>query len=125
MSRSLGAPIGTAVGLSFYMGTTFGGAMYILGAVESFIKEYDTAIGGSDPLSMRIYGTILLAILIFLNIVGLKYVARTGVLFLFVVLIAILGMYIGLLTLKNRADDLDSLSDIEDRYNENGMTGFS
>lgn len=98
LSRSLGAPIGTAVGFSFYLGTTFGGAMYILGAVESFIISTKLEIGGSFELSMRIYGTILLVILIFLNIVGLKYVAKTGMLFLSVVLLGITGMYIGILT---------------------------
>lgn len=98
LSRSLGAPIGTAVGFSFYLGTTFGGAMYILGAVESFIISTKLEIGGSFELSMRIYGTILLVILIFLNIVGLKYVAKTGMIFLSVVLLGITGMYIGILT---------------------------
>jgi amino acid transporter len=37
ISRSLGAPIGAAVGLCFYLGTTCAGAMYVLGAVESFV----------------------------------------------------------------------------------------
>ena len=98
LSRSLGAPIGTAVGFSFYLGTTFAGAMYILGAVESFIVSTRIELGGSFALSMRVYGLILLVILVFLNMVGLKYVAKTGMLFLAVVLLSICGMYIGLLT---------------------------
>lgn len=47
LSRSLGAPIGTAVGFSFYLGTTFAGAMYILGAVESFIISTKLELAGS------------------------------------------------------------------------------
>lgn len=97
LSRSLGAPIGTAVGFSFYMGTTIAGAMYILGAVESFLVVSRVEIVDKDT-SMRIFGTILLIILISLNMIGLKYVAKTGMAFLFVVILSILGIYIGLLS---------------------------
>jgi len=41
LSRTLGAPLGVAVGFTFYLGTTCAGAMYILGAVETFFKSYN------------------------------------------------------------------------------------
>ena len=34
ISRSLGPEFGGAVGLCFYLGTTFAGSMYILGTIE-------------------------------------------------------------------------------------------
>lgn len=37
ISRSLGPECGGAVGLCFYLGTTFAGAMYILGTIEIFL----------------------------------------------------------------------------------------
>lgn len=43
ISRSLGPEFGGAVGICFYLGTTYAGAMYILGAIELLLVS---------PLSM-------------------------------------------------------------------------
>ena len=40
ISRSLGPEFGGAVGILFYIGTTFAGAMYIVGAVEILIVSF-------------------------------------------------------------------------------------
>ena len=37
ISRALGPELGGAIGLCFYLGTTFAAAMYILGAIEIFL----------------------------------------------------------------------------------------
>lgn len=46
ISRSLGPEFGGAVGLCFYLGTTFAGAMYILGTIEIFLVS---ALLGAGP----------------------------------------------------------------------------
>ena len=50
ISRSLGPEFGGAVGLCFYLGTTFAGAMYILGTIEIFLVS---AVSGGFPCPGR------------------------------------------------------------------------
>lgn len=68
--------------------------MYILGAVEAFITTSGLVINDLMT-SMRIFGACLWFLLIFLNYIGLKYVAKFGFPVLMVVLVSILSMYIG------------------------------
>lgn len=56
ISRSLGPEFGGAVGLCFYLGTTFAGSLYILGTIEILLVCYH-----SDKQEVRYNPSVLLS----------------------------------------------------------------
>ncbi|XP_063756617.1 solute carrier family 12 member 6-like isoform X2 [Eleginops maclovinus] len=108
ISRSLGPEFGGAVGLCFYLGTTFAGAMYILGAIEIllmyiapkaaiFEAKHPEGEGAAMLNNMRVYGSICLLLMSLLVFVGVKYVNKLASIFLACVIVSIVSIYIGAL----------------------------
>ncbi|KAM8881783.1 solute carrier family 12 member 6 isoform 2-T2 [Synchiropus picturatus] len=107
ISRSLGPEFGGAVGLCFYLGTTFAGSMYILGAIEIFLMYivpeasiFSKGLEGEGAAmlnNMRVYGSLCLLLMSLLVYVGVKYVNKLASVFLACVIISIISIYVGAL----------------------------
>ncbi|XP_068160444.1 solute carrier family 12 member 7 isoform X3 [Antennarius striatus] len=108
ISRSLGPEFGGAVGLCFYLGTTFAGSMYILGTIEIlltyivpkaaiFIAERKEDEAEALLNNMRVYGTCCLALMAVVVFVGVKYVNKLALVFLACVILSILAIYAGVI----------------------------
>ncbi|KAJ3611564.1 hypothetical protein NHX12_021579 [Muraenolepis orangiensis] len=108
ISRSLGPEFGGAVGLCFYLGTTFAGSMYILGTIEILLTyivpkaAIFVAKNKEDEVeallnNMRVYGTCCLALMSLVVFVGVKYVNKLALVFLACVILSILSIYAGVI----------------------------
>ncbi|XP_060109924.1 solute carrier family 12 member 7 [Heteronotia binoei] len=108
ISRSLGPEFGGAVGLCFYLGTTFAGAMYILGTIEILLKyispnaaifkaEEKTDAEEAMLNNMRVYGTCTVALMAIVVFVGVKYVNKLALVFLACVILSIMAIYAGVI----------------------------
>ncbi|XAR59369.1 hypothetical protein NMG60_11015188 [Bertholletia excelsa] len=118
IGRALGPEVGVSIGLCFFLGNAVAGALYVLGAVETFLKavpsagifrETYTPVNGTDisqPISspslhdLQIYGIVVTIILCFIVFGGVKMINRVAPAFLITVLLSIFCIFIGILAAR-------------------------
>ncbi len=74
ISRSLGLPIGGALGLSLFLGLSFSISLYVIGFCESFLAYFDFPV---DPTTIRIAGTGTIVALTILTLISTALAIKT------------------------------------------------
>ncbi|KAL2252106.1 UNVERIFIED_CONTAM: Cation-chloride cotransporter 1 [Sesamum indicum] len=129
IGRALGPEVGVSIGLCFFLGNAVAGALYVLGAVETFLTALPQAgifkgttfvkINGSDVAQtspnlhdLQVYGVIVTIILCFIVFGGVKMINRVAPAFLIPVVLSLFCIFIGIfLARKNYpADGITGLS---------------
>ncbi|RUS77830.1 hypothetical protein EGW08_014404 [Elysia chlorotica] len=98
ISRSLGPECGGAIGLIFSVANTVAVAMYIVGFAETvrdILVRYDCLM--IDEINdIRIIGSITVAVLLAIALVGMDWEARAQIVLLGILVLAIINFFIGL-----------------------------
>ncbi|KAJ3691856.1 hypothetical protein LUZ61_021020 [Rhynchospora tenuis] len=122
IGRALGPEVGVSIGLCFFLGNAVAGAMYVLGAVETFLDAVPaagffqesvtvvnntlangTASAGATTIStpslhdLQVYGVIVTVLLCFIVFGGVKIINRVAPAFLVPVLFSLFCIFIGIL----------------------------
>ncbi|XP_021634157.1 cation-chloride cotransporter 1 isoform X2 [Manihot esculenta] len=118
IGRALGPEVGVSIGLCFFLGNAVAGALYVLGAVETFLKavpaagifrESVTKVNGQatpEPIEspsshdLQIYGIVVTLILCFIVFGGVKMINRVAPAFLIPVLFSLCCIFIGIFSAK-------------------------
>ena len=127
ISRTLGVEIGGAVGVLFYLGTTLGASMHVMGAVETMIHRKKHAYQNNtqglvlavlDSCPSQVWSLLLMFIIARIVSVGSKYVTNAANFFLITVGLSILSIMIGTVLFAFGVYD-GSLSEDEHAFNDN------
>ncbi|XP_057988184.1 cation-chloride cotransporter 1 [Hevea brasiliensis] len=118
IGRALGPEVGVSIGLCFFLGNAVAGALYVLGAVETFLKavpaagifrETVTKVNGtvtSEPIEspsshdLQIYGIVVTLILCFIVFGGVKMINRVAPAFLIPVLFSLFCIFVGIFSTR-------------------------
>lgn len=100
LSRSLGLPMGGAIGITIFIGTAFSIALYIIGFCENFlaIETISQFIGLQPETSdYRILGTIILILLVIIAFISTSIAIKTQFIILAAIAISLISILIGFL----------------------------
>ncbi|XP_059288857.1 cation-chloride cotransporter 1-like isoform X1 [Lycium ferocissimum] len=119
IGRALGPEVGVSIGLCFFLGNAISGAIYVLGAVETFLnavpsagifRETITRVNGTDiaePITspslhdLQIYGIVVSILLCFVVFGGVKMINRVAPAFLVPVIFSLLCIFVGIFAARH------------------------
>ncbi len=101
LSRSLGLPIGGAIGITLFVGTALSISLYIIGFCESFlgIEAISDFLGMEISVdNFRILGTIVIIILVILAFISTSLALKTQFFILIAIVLSIVSVVVGMFT---------------------------
>jgi len=112
LSRSLGLPIGGAIGITLFIGTAFSIALYIVGFVENFIsiEVISNFLGMQGSVNdTRIIGTIVIISLVILAYISTSIALKAQFFILGAIALSLISIFIGIFTQPETQEIVPSL----------------
>lgn len=100
LSRSLGLPMGGAIGLALFIGTALGISLYIVGFAENFlgIEAIRNFLGlGTNLNAIRLVGTAVVVLLTILGLISTSLVIKTQYFILTAIGLSLVSIFVGFL----------------------------
>jgi len=92
LSRSMGIPIGGAIGITLYIGTAFSIALYLIGFAESFNGFYGFS---TDINGLRIAGSVALLALTAIALISTSFALKTQFFILAAIVVSLVAIFFG------------------------------
>lgn len=108
LSRSMGIPIGGAIGIALYVGTAFSIALYLIGFAESFNEFFGF---GSTVNDYRITGTLALVSLSALALISTSAALKAQFFILAAIIISLISVFLGSMEFAPEAINLTAPKD--------------
>ncbi len=101
LSRSLGLPMGGAIGITIFVGTSLSIALYLVGFAENFlgIEVIRTFLGlGTEATDIRIVGTGAILFLVLLAFISTSLAIKSQYVILGAIVLSLVSIMIGFIT---------------------------
>ncbi len=92
LSRSMGIPIGGAIGIALYIGTALSIALYLIGFAESFNAYFGYA---TDINGLRLSGSIALLALLLIALISTSFALKTQFFILLAIAVSLVSIFLG------------------------------
>ncbi len=92
LSRSMGLPIGGAIGLTIFVGTALSISLYLVGFAESFNESFGL---GNDLNSYRLTGSAALLVLMIIAMISTSVALKTQFFILGAIFISLISIFFG------------------------------
>ena len=116
LSRSLGLPMGGAIGIALFIGTALSISLYLIGFAESFlsIEPIRDFLGlAQDVNSYRIIGTASVVILVIIAFISTSLAIKTQYYILGAIALSLVSIGLGFFTNTQFSPDIPSISSTE------------